>query len=177
MSDYSDLLEEFNKLKLEEIDELSILKLEEYKLSLEELKIIFKFYRNLKKDVPELLEIGYFAYCTREIRKSKKLTQKELSKKIDVSENTIYNYENGKTKPSTKTKSIVKNELCISDAFLDVFKVIELRYSKEEEKRKKELYKDNEYIESIIEKLNNRKNDIILKENSKEHIKRKDIKF
>ena len=47
----------------------------------------------------------YSKYCTimKELRKEKKLSQEEIAKKINVSQRTYSNYENGQREPSIET--------------------------------------------------------------------------
>lgn len=159
------------------IDNFSLEDIDFEKLNFDEAKIVLNFYKNLKSLVPELIQIGSFAYCTKELRKLKKITQKELSKEINVSENTIYNYENGKTEPNNKTRELVKKELCISDYFLEIFKKFENKYLKEKTEREKELYKDLKYYNTIVNNLKNRKEDKILKEIINKILEEKVLKF
>lgn len=55
----------------------------------------------------------------KELRKSKKITQKELSEAIGVSQSAISHIENGKRLPSMKTAQALSDELdcTIDDLF------------------------------------------------------------
>lgn len=147
------------------------------KLNPYETEIFLNFIQNEDELLSELSQIGAFAFCSREIRKLHKITQKELSKEIKVAENTIYNYENGKTEPSKKTKEIVKNKLCISDYFLELFYKIENDFFSEIEEKKKEILKDSQYTEVILSKLNKYKEDTVFRNIFKEILKEKILRF
>ena len=129
------------------------------KLNGNELDIINDFIHSDENAVSDLLKIGSFAYCSREIRKLAKLTQKDLACKLNISENTIYNYENGKTKPSKKTVNLVKKELSISDHILEIFNNFELKYLKEKKEIKNILSKDKYFLDIILKKIRLKKDD------------------
>ncbi len=147
------------------------------KLNNLEANVFLNFLENEETSVMDLLVVGSFAYCSREMRKLHKITQKELSKDLNIAENTIYNYENGKTEPSKKTKQIVKERLSISDYFLEIFNKIEKALSNELHEKKKEIEKDSKYMIILNEKINKYKENVVLKEILKVILDEKKLKF
>lgn len=142
-----------------------------------EVSVYFNFLKNEETSVFELMQLGSFAYCSREMRKVNGITQKELSKELNISENTIYNYENGKTEPSKKTKQIVKENLHISNYFLDFFSGVEKKLLKEIEEKKEEIKKDSKFTIVLKEKIEKHKEDEVLKEILKVILKEKKLRF
>lgn len=147
------------------------------RLNGDELDIISDFILSDENSVSDLLKIGSFAYCSREVRKLAKLTQKDLAQKLNISENTIYNYENGKTKPSKKTINLVKKELSISDHILEIFNNFELKYQKEKKEIENILSKDKYFLDTILEKIKIKKDDSIFNKIIDIIIYKKNLKF
>lgn len=59
-----------------------------------------------------------FAYRLKQIRVEKKVTQKELADYLSVSQNAVFNWENGKREPSIDTISKIANYFQISPSYL-----------------------------------------------------------
>ncbi|MCD7743734.1 MAG: helix-turn-helix domain-containing protein [Lachnospiraceae bacterium] len=59
-----------------------------------------------------------FGEKIKDARKSKKLTQKQLSEKIGVAHNSISDWENGKNKPDSNTIELLCNVLEITPNYL-----------------------------------------------------------
>lgn len=119
-----------------------------------------------ESDVLELLEIGSFAYSLKNIRKEKKITQKQLAEEIHISENTIYNYESGKNKPNSNNRKKIIDFLEIKEFFISEVEIFFQHYLKEFEEGKREIEKDNKLINKIIKELkkeNSRELNIIVK--------------
>ncbi len=105
-------------------------------------------------DILEFLEIGSFAYCVKNIRKLKKITQKQLAEQLNISENTIYNYESGKNKPNYNNREKIMKFLEIKEEFvLEVEEYYQI-YLEEYELGKKEIEKDDKLINEIVKELN-----------------------
>lgn len=121
----SDFLPEYSKLTLEEIN----------------------------KNFNEVNIIGTFAYCIKRVRKTKNITQKELGKLTGISENTIYNYENGKTKPTKLNKEKILNFLDISELTMHTINKSLDEFNKLKEFNKYKTEKENEEISNIVDEI------------------------
>lgn len=70
---------------------------------------------NIKDALEELKTISPFGLCLKIFRNKKNISQKELSQIIGISENSIYNYENGKSNPTKNNKKKIMDFLGIKD--------------------------------------------------------------
>ncbi|WP_432792134.1 helix-turn-helix domain-containing protein [Peptacetobacter hiranonis] len=129
-----------------------------------------------EKEILELLEIGSFAYCIKNIRKLKKITQKQLAEILNISENTIYNYESGKNKPNNSNREKIMNFLEIREEFILEVDEFYHEYLEEFELGKKEIEKDNKLIDKIVEELK-KDNSIELRTIVLEVVKRRLLKL
>lgn len=74
---------------------------------------------NNKYTLEELKKISPFGLCLKIFRNERNISQKELSQIIGISENSIYNYENGKSRPTKNNKKKIMNFLEIKDFHID----------------------------------------------------------
>ena len=84
-----------------------------------------------------------FKDILKQLRKSNKLTQKELAENIGVSEITIRSYESGRRLPNSETLVKLENYFNVSGAYL--------RGEKEEKERM--IWDDQEIMQTIHEEI------------------------
>ena len=113
-----------------------------------------------KKLVSEAYHITSFGLCIREIRKKKNLTQKELAAKTGISESTIYNYENGRSKANAKNINNILKTLLFSYYSVDYFELDVKSYA--QDIKKKELINENDELitENILLNIQNNKSNL-----------------
>ncbi|MEE0248942.1 helix-turn-helix transcriptional regulator [Peptacetobacter hiranonis] len=138
-----------HKEKLLELNEAYLLNLFEQEIS-------------EKKKVSKLLKIGSEGFIIKNLRLKKELTQKELAKETGISENSIYNYENGKTKPTKTNWDKLTTFLEINPKFKDNLSVLMFIEENTLNTYKKALSKEND-IEKIAKKINTFGDDIFIK--------------
>lgn len=74
---------------------------------------------NKENTIEELKNLTPFSLCLKVFRSEKRVSQRELAESIGVSENSIYNYENGKSNPTKNNKRKIMDYLDISKEALE----------------------------------------------------------
>ena len=133
--------ESVNIENIQEINKNYLLKLFDYE-SLDKRKLI------------KNLEIGSEGFIIKNLRLYKKLTQKELAKETGISENTIYNYENGKTKPTPNNWGKITKFFNIDKELKNTINIYMFLHTHELEQNKKVAFSRKEDIEKIAENIN-----------------------
>lgn len=124
---------------------------------------IFDYEALDKKKLIANLEIGSEGFIIKNLRLKKELTQKELAKELNISENTIYNYENGKTKPTKNNWIKVTSFLEINSNFNKTISLMMFVKSHDlRENYNKISLKENE-IDKIAKKINTFGDDVFRK--------------
>lgn len=85
----------------------------------------------------DLKNITPFGFCLKFFRLKNNISQKELAEIVNISENSIYNYENGKSRPTKNNRRKIMNYFNLSDNDLLIFEkiLLELRFEHEANKK------------------------------------------
>lgn len=81
--------------------------------------IVSLMIANKENTLEELKKITPFSLCLKVFRNEKRISQKELAESIGISENSIYNYENGKSNPTKNNKQKIMEHLGITEEALE----------------------------------------------------------
>lgn len=81
--------------------------------------IVSLMIANKENTLEELKKITPFSLCLKVFRNEKRISQKELAESIGISENSIYNYENGKSNPTKNNKQKIMEHLGITKEALE----------------------------------------------------------
>lgn len=74
---------------------------------------------NKENTIEELKNLTPFSLCLKVFRSEKRVSQRELAESIGISENSIYNYENGKSNPTKNNKRKIMDYLEIPKEALE----------------------------------------------------------
>lgn len=124
---------------------------------------LFDYEALEKKKLIKNLEIGSEGFIIKNLRLKKDLTQKELAKETGISENTIYNYENGKTNPTKNNWIKVTNFLEINPNFKETISIMMFIKAHNLNERSKEVFSKKDDIEKLAEKINTFGDDVFKK--------------
>lgn len=115
-----------------------------------------------KAKLEKLIKIGSEGFIIKNLRLEKKLTQKELAKKTGISENSIYNYENGKTKPTKNNWDKLTDFLGINPNFKENLSAL-IFFKENELDMYKETFQKEDDTETLAKKINTFGDDIFIK--------------